>query len=532
MSAAPPPSPRSVKPRKPNFTPLFVIAVTSTEVMLERSGEIYPIEELPAIIIAEPSSMIVAEKMGEHILRLNDEFKDSETFQYKLTPIYRDLHPTNGEVKRRAILRDTTCTLIGFTGHYHHPIDPVSFIRASIDEINTADIPRLQKLMQWGKEVRDFCLQHDMKVKPSAGGLASQLLRDRRFYSEARRKVPKIINAKGRDKLPGNFYELYGERQVPYSASYLDMRGAHHHIARSVSFPCANTLHAYGYFSSERPRIWAQSRTPRFDRALASYGLLHVQLSVPHLPRKSFAPPYMRKGHGRHNVWIFTNELSLIESLGGKVEAIYAALISPDQDTGLAKYAKFAQEQLAEKPAAKPWLKPVLHSAYGVLAGRPRPVEIGWRVAAGGEDGEYPMWNKVVPVRVCKTKREVEAVVVNTIHRGMIEAEQRCMSLRLADQLTKQGGKVICVYADSLFVDMPQLPLLPAPWHLKTQTSGLQFLSAVHFMSPQLTRLPGVPQSRQGNFSPAAKTRALDGRGLPTRADDGTRVFRPMARIH
>jgi hypothetical protein len=496
--------------------------------MLERTGDVFPIEELPAVIIAEPSSMIVAEKMGEHILSLSETFADSETFQYKLTPIYRDLHATNGEVKRRAVLRDTTCTLIGFTGKYHHPVDPQSFIRASIDEIIPEEMPRLLKLMRWGREVRDFCLANDMKVKPSAGGLASQLLRDRRFYPNARRKVPKIINAKGRDKLPGNFYELYGERRTPYSAAYLDMKGAHHHIARTVSFPCANTLHAYGFFKSEKPKVWAEPRTRRMEITLASHGLLFVQLSVPHLPPNTFAPPYMQKGHGQHDVWIFTNELPLIESLGGKVEAIYAALVSPDRDTGLAKYAKFAQEQLAEKQDAKAWLKPVLHSAYGVLAGRPRPVEIGWRQAIGGEPDEYPMGGKVVPVRVCKTRGDVEAVVVNTIHRGMIEAEQRCMSLRLAAELTAQGGNVICVYADSLFVVMPQLPLLPAPWAVKEQVTELQFLSATHFVSRELTRLPGVSKRMEQTFGATALgTRSLNSHGLPVPAIDGTRVWRP-----
>jgi hypothetical protein len=499
--------------------------------MLERTGEVYPIGELPAAIVAEPASMIVAENMGEYVLRLSEAFADSETFQYKLTPIYRDLHPTNGEVKRRAVLRDTTTSLIGFPGRFHHPVDPNSFIRFGIDEIIEGDAPRLAKLMQWGREVRDFCLANDMKVKPSAGGLAAQLLRDPRFYPHARRKVPKMINARGREKLPGNFYELRGETHKPYAASYLDMQGAHHHIAQTVEFPCANSLHAYGYFTSGDPRIWAKAGSARFDQTLQCYGLLHIQLSVPHLPPATFAPPYMQLGHGLQDAWVFTNELPLVRELGGKVEAIYCALVSPDRDAGLAKYAKYAEEQLAEKPDAKPWLKPVLHSAYGVLAGRPRPVEIGWRNAKGGADGEYPMWNKMVPVRVVKTKHEIEAVVVNAIHRGMIEAEQRSMSLLLARNLTAQGGRVLCVYADSLFVDMEQLPLLPVPWRLKEQVTDLQFLSATHFVSPQMTRLPGIPAHMQKNFSPATRTRALDGSGLPARADSGTRVFRPMGRV-
>jgi hypothetical protein len=111
----------------------------------------------------------------------------------------------------------------------------------------------------------------------------------------------------------------------------------------------------------------------------------------------------------------------------------------------------------------------------------------------------------------------------------MIEAAQRCMSLELARELTAQGGDVICVYADSLFVDMPQLPLLPAPWRLKEQLTGLQFLSAVHFVSPQLTRLPGVSRSMRATFGKTAlQTRSLDRHGLPVGAVAGTRIFRPF----
>jgi hypothetical protein len=508
-----------------------VIAVTRAEIMLERSGEVFPIEELPAVIVAEPSSMIVAERMGEHILSLSARFADSTTFQYKLTPIYRDVHKVNGKAKGRAVLRDTTTTLVGFPGHFHHPVDPESFIRFSLDEIMPGDESKLIRLMKWGKQVRDFCLDNDMAVKPSAGGLASQLLRDRRFYPHARRKVPGLINSKGRDKLPGNYYDLLGERKVSHSASYLDMSGAHHHIARKVPFPDANKLHAYGCFKSEKPKVWAEHGTARLREALNCYGLLHVKLRVPHLGPNSFPPPCMSKGQGKHDVWIFTNELSMIRSLGGEVESIYAALISDTQDTGLAKYAEFAQTQLLEKAELKPWLKPVLHSPYGVLAGRPRPVEIGWRLANGGLESVYPMGGKVVPVKVVKTRYPIEPSTVNVIQRGMIEAEQRCMTLALAKELTERGGEVICIYADSLFVNMPQLPLLPAPWVLKDQVEDIQFLSATQFMSKQITRMPGVPHSRRKNFAPAGRTQALNEHGLPTRSDSGSRTFRPMASV-
>jgi hypothetical protein len=484
---------------------LHVISVTKTDVMLERTGEVYPIEELPNVIVAEDSSIIVAEEMGRVILRLNDAFKDSKTFQYKLTPIYRDAHPVNGKVKSRAVLRDTTTSLVGFPGHYHHPIDPVSFIRFSVNEFDKRDLPKLNKLMDWGMEVRNFCIENDLLFKPSAGGIAAQLLRDPRFYPKARRKVPKIINAKGRKRLPGNFYQLYGETERRYSASYVDMQGAHHFIAQRVKFPCANTLKAYGQFSTEKPTVWARPNSKRLRGVMSWHGLFHVKLSVPAIGKGRFAPPYMEK-QGQFDVWIFSNELPMIRALGGRVEAVYAVLGSPDVDEGLSKYAQWAVKQLDERADQKGWLKPLLHSPYGVLAARPRPMEFGWRIAKGGEADVYPMAGKVVPVKVLKTKRIIEGNTANVIHRAMIEAEQRMMALTLAQELSDKGGKVICIYADSLFVNMPQLPLLPEPWVLKEQVTNLRFLSATQFMSPQITRLPGVPSDLQGGYSPAGRT--------------------------
>jgi len=531
MSAEPQEPLPVVKPHLPSHSLFPVVAVTKREILLERTGEVYPIEELPMVIVAENSSMIVAEDMGRYILQLTERFKDSKTFQYKLAPIYRDVHPRNGQVKRRAVLRDTTTSLVGFPGHYHHPVDPLSFIRLSLEQIDPRNLPRLYKLLEWGCEVRNYCLENDMKLKASAGGIASQLLRDRRFYPRARRKVPKMINTKGRDKLPGNFYQLYGKRETDYAASYIDMENSHHQIAQRVTFPCANELRAYGYFRSDKPMVWAKPNSPRLHGALKQHGLFHVRLSVPHLPPETFVPPYMQHGHGLHNVWIFSNEIPLLQSLGGKIEAIYAALMSPTADEGLSRYAKYAIAQLDARPDMKPWLKPLLHSAYGVLAARARPMEIGWRNCDGGESDLYPMAGKMVPVKVVKMRREIEAKIVNTIHRGMIEAEQRVMALTLARELQERGGKVLCIYADSLFVDMPQLPLLPSPWRLKLQTDELRFISATQFVSPQLTRLPGVPTHLQENYAPALRTRALDARGLPTRADSGTRTFRPMVPV-
>lgn len=491
---------------------------------MERTAEVFPTAELPALVAVEPSSILVAEHMGEYVAQLAEAFSDSEDFQYKLTPIYRDSH---GKGKGRAVLRDTVTSLIGFPTRYHHPIDPVSFSRQSIGEIDGSDMPDMVKLLTWARNLRQFCMDNGLKMKPSAGGLAAQLLRDPRFYPATRRKAPALINQKARERLPGNYYELHTEPGEVRNAAYLDMQNSHHHLARRIQFPCANTLHAYGRYSSENPKAWALPGEPRFDRAITSPGMFYVKLAVPHLPPGSFPPPYMEKA-GPVNTWIFSNELPMIHELGGQVEAIFCAIVSDGIEEGLNKYAEYALRELDRKADDKAWLKPLLHSAYGVIAGKPRNLEIGWRKCNGGTDDLYPMAGKMLPVKVLKSKHPIEPKIVNALHRGMIEAEQRAEALSLARTLHHEGGEILCIYADSIFVTITQLPLLPEPWKVKVEATNLQFLSATHFMSTEITRLPGVPHTLRESFAPAARTRFADpSSGRPVRADSGSRVFRP-----
>lgn len=495
MSACPPPVERVVKPRKAGATQFPVIAICDGGILIDRTGEYYPITQLAQVIVTEPASLIVGSWMGEHILHLHEAFQGNTDFQFRLSPVYRDPIGRNGK-KGRATLRDTVVTLLGFKGKYHHPIDPSSFIGKTIDELDKSPEPELIRLMNWGKRVAAFCKDNDISPKASSGGLASQLLKDPRFYPADRRKAPRLLNDKVRKQLPGNYYDLITPAK---KATYLDMSNAHHYLATQIQFPCANDLHGYGNLN--KPKEWARPGTNRYNEAIKSIGLLHVRLSTPHIPPGSFPPPYMRK-QGQQNTWIYTNEIPYIETLGGRIEHVYGGIYSRKAEKGLNRFAEWAIKELEDRAQDRQWLKPTLHSVYGVLAAKPRAFEIGWRQTSKGEHNDiYPMGNKMIPVTVVKGKKPVDYRVTNVLHRGMIEAEQRTRTLQLATQLQKQGGKIICIYADSIFVHMPQLPILPPPWRAKADLMGLHFRSATHFESPQMTRLPGIPRRRRSASS-------------------------------
>jgi len=524
-------APRIVRPRIPKSDHRYVIAISRDWIVLERSEETFPIEDLGRILFSEPSSILVTQGFGPHIQRLQRMYEGDIQFNYRLTPLNRYARPwNNGHRVDQGHIVDSICNFIGWKStkkhipnRYHYPIDPIWFLTASIDDLNDSDEPRLRKLYKWGIEVRDWCLEQNLQIKASAGGLAAQLLRDQRFWPEPRRKVPRFINDTARYQLPGNYYRLHADTDRTYDAVYLDMENAHHSMASVLTFPDPNSLHAYGDWSygqrlERNPDAKPRAFAPASNALLRSHGLFHARLSVPHIPSHLFPPPYMERP-GERDVYLYSNELELVESLGGKVTGIHAAYVSRDSDHGLNKYAKFAVDQIRAHPKFKPWLKPTLHASYGLLAARPVPFETGYLRANGGEPGEYHMGPVSLPAIIKKRPHEIESRIANVIHRGMIEAAVRAEALRFARFLREEDGHtILAIYADAIFIedqarrfarnynaprgknDGRALKLMPPPWRVSDYVSGLRFHSAVHFTSPSISRLPGVPRTARERF--------------------------------
>lgn len=508
MSREYPPEPkRIVKPRKRSSTWRPIIAVSSKVLVLERGAE-YAAESLPALVATEPSSIIVAQDFGPHLARIIEAHKDHPLFNYRVTPRYR-----NDRERAAGEACDAIVNFVGFTGdenkkgaRYHYPLTPTHLVQCGIDDLRP-DLyeTRLDKLLTWAQEVRDWCHSHGLQLTPSSGGIVAQLLRDPRFYPQPRRKVPGLINGCARPQLPGNYYRLHAAERESYRAFYLDISSAHHVIARSTRFPDANSLHYYGRHTSdtsdtsdppERPRRFYAAAT---DELLAQYGLFHLSLSVPHIRERTFPPPWAQKT-GLHDAWVYSNELDTLRELDVRINGIYTALVSHEQDEGLNRYSRWAIEQLHEHRSSKPWLKPVLHSTYGVLAARPVPFETGFYRAKGGKQREYHIGAHTVEATARTSGKPVESRLANVIHRGMIEAGVRREALWMARYLTTvEGHHILAVYADSLFVldKGKPLPILPPHWRCETYCSDLVFYDATHFTSSELVRMPGMSRNRR-----------------------------------
>lgn len=513
-----PPEPRTVKPRQPNGHPWLPIIALDREgrsIFCEMTGTIHGWNEAAQILRIHPPAIIACIGASQLLVELDREYGEDPLWQYRVTPIKRDLRNPDPTRRRRQVA-DTLVNYFGWKGssyttstgrranrkgRWFYPLDPTLFSNARVMDLVGGVSGG--HLFAWARDVREWCHAEGLAPSPTAGGLGGQLLRDPRWYPAARRKVPRATNRRAREVLPGNYYRLYVDEHTPMDATYIDMSSSHHHAATGLAFPCANHLYARGHFKVTdttdttvmRSTLWAPAGTRRYNALLKSHGLLRIQLNVPSLKADQFPPPYMATA-GRRLAWVYTNELPMIQALGADIEGIEAAWTSYERDTGLNEYAAWALTEIATMtPERKKWAKIALLAAYGNLAAKARVTEFAYRNANGGQAREYPAGNDVLHVRAYITDIERELPTVNVIHRGMIEAEQRRLVLELARELTVNGQHVISIYADAIMVAAgPALPFLPPPWRIDAHLTRVRFFAPTAYTSLERSRLPGIPR--------------------------------------
>ena len=493
------PAPRIVRPRKTGANWLPILVLTHEWAYTETEGPL-PLWELPNYLRHAPSSLVVAQDFGFHFGNIVKRFEGDDTFTYRVTPIAR-YHRDN---RHKSICVDAICNYFGWRilkadgrtrrTHYHYPLDPIWFLSSNINEIDdNPDKSIMQKLTDWATQLRQWAYDNELKVTPSAGGIAAQLLKDSRFYPEPRRKVPKVINRMARPYLPGNYYELRCKPGIPRNAIMLDMENAHHALAKRIKFPDANTLHAFGTTDSNTGQPWSNNR-----EILNRPGLFRLQVTIPHIPDEQFPPPAL-KNPSNNILTVYSNELQWLQSFGVKIEGIWWAITSNQSEPGLNKYAEWAIREIRKNPTSKTWLKPTLHSVYGLLATRAQPFETGFR----GNGWDYPMGSNSIPVKRVRIDREIESSIVNVIHRGMIEAEVRKECLFYARLLNEvDHHRILAIYADAILVEDTgkEIRLLEAPWRIKETVKHITFENATTFTSPTISRLPGVPRDSRERF--------------------------------
>lgn len=354
-------------------------------------------------------------------------------------------------------------------------------------------------LLAWAVDVRAWAERNDLELRNAFAGYAAQLLRDSRFYPHARRKVPRVTNEKARPSLPGNLVNIY-VRPGPtaYDVTAIDQRSAHHRITQRVPLPDANTLFARGFYSDpdNAPQYWAERGSHQYQRTMGEPGLLFVGMHSRRTLRNDHRLP-LQDYQGFRRVFLYTNMVDFVESTGSYIDGIYAAWTSSTLDTGLPRYGKWAQHEIENAPPhRKKWLKPLLHSTYGLLAARPRPLEVGHRQAKGGRRERFLLGPREFDVRMIRLP-DWQPITANVIQRGVIEAETQVRSLRMAQFLTDAGCRVLHIHTDGLHVE-GQLPLLPDDWAI-TALTRVTYIDRVSWVAKERTCLPGrdVQQRRE-----------------------------------
>lgn len=505
--------PRTVKPRKDDSKWLPLIVIGKDEVLLERTGELHPRLTLRDLIIRERPSIVIAQGVAEMVASLTQEFARSEDWQYRVTPTRREIHRPGA--RRNPVVVDTLVNYFGFRGElrasgksrkpgrWFYPVDPFVFVRVGLSAMHTGTCPEIVHMLTWGIDLRAFCAANGLTITPTGGGLAGQLLRDPRFYPQARRKVPRKTNAAIRDHLPGNFYRLYVNPDVVIPrAVYLDMASAHHHVAARTTFPHADRLMRRGDWDSTDPTDttvphgrpqWEPGTRGFTELLLGSHGLLRMRLRVPAVP-DGFPLPCMER-EGVRSAYVYTNEIPYLLSMGCSIEGIDAAWTAFQRDHGLNRYARWALSEIeAMPPERKRWAKPVLLSAYGILAAKPKLMEMGHRISKSGRIVELPAGKLTLSAHM-KRLGIREVPVANVVQRGMIEAGTRLASIQLARAMRAEGRRVLSIYADAVFLeDNGPMPFLSHPWTVKAYLTNLIFHNPTSFTSAEVSKLPGIPR--------------------------------------
>lgn len=346
-------------------------------------------------------------------------------------------------------------------------------------------------LLELATDIRGWCKEQEIPLPSTLAGIANSLLRDKRFWPEARGRVPKATNENVRKFLPGVYSELRAPKyEYNRYAVALDQKTAYHVAAQEVPTPDPTSLFARGYFNTpEQSPLWARPDTELYRRIMAQPGIVYVQVDVKHLRKTQVRPPAV-KNAGRYRCALWTNEIALCEANGVTIEGITAAWTSNRPDEGLPRYGAFAQRQITDaSELRKRWLKPTLHALYGLLATRPRRVKIGHLRGSAKHEGVARIgFGHEFPVRQADLG-VIQPLTTNVATLGTLQAEIRKRSLQLALHLLEAGATVLHIHADGLHVE-GEIPLIPDGWTAEPLTH-LQYLDDHSWIADEGDCLPG-----------------------------------------
>jgi hypothetical protein len=507
---------------------------------MDENGVIGETSSLVGALRKLPLSTVVYAGESITFLRLVQErYGALPNFNFRVTPIEREIFTPNNP--RRQVLTVTAVSWFGWKeskcgrgnalrNRYHLLIDPTSFNGDMVkDNTFTAH-------MEWARDIRAFCVEQGWDLKPTQGAVGRQALRDPRFYPRPRRKVPRATNEKVRAHLPGNHYQLGQEPdpEIRYDATYLDQSKAHHFHAKEAALPDSGSLYGYGQFRKDSlAKPWRKGARVRSFLASGFTGMLACQLwwPVDRRGETQFVPKYLQAYSTKSQpanvpVFIFTEDIPLLDSLGVRIQSIFSAWGSTERDVGISTYARWAIAELGDKPPL--WKKRILLAPYGALATGVRKQTVGYHQSKRGVAHTLRSKSGVeLDVSLHQSSKLSEPSTNNVLHRALIEASNRAETLMFANELQAAGHNVLCIYVDAVIVeddsDLP-LPALMTPWREDAALTRLRFLSDSQFVSNEIEKLPGLTgEQRKRHLGPGGL------RGAPRLGTAQDRFARKLA---
>lgn len=379
------------------------------------------------------------------------------------------------------------------------------------------DAERLTWLHSFARELVETFTGWGVAVRPTPGAVGARFLRDDRFWSQPRRRIPSRINAAGRRQLPGNMYagDFVG-RSIPH-AYEVDMRSAHHQAAAIVEFTDADALWARGKISTEDARIWRAPDDCRYADLLGRPGLFYLRVRVDdndETLRRRFQLPGLREP-GERTVAAWSPEvLHYLTEPGVEVVGVVGAITSrrrPEEiGAGLNGFAQWALDRIAEMDDAtrKRWAKGALLATYGAMAQGPQDKRMLWGTSPtpASSPGAVLVGGRMVRAHISTPPRTSEPIYANVIDRGIIEAKVRIEALTFARRIERRGGHVAMIQADAVFVhelEEHRLAVVMAEmqsateWRV-TEHRDIRFPQVNSVVSDVADKRPGIP--RQGRL--------------------------------
>lgn len=345
------------------------------------------------------------------------------------------------------------------------------------------------ELTRWATGMREWCKENDLPIGRSLSSIGASLSRDARFWPNDRGRVPSATNEKVREYLPGVTVKCEDRYSFHGHVLTLDQRRAYHTIAKETPLPDPTTLYARGYFynPTKTDRLWTYPGRKVYERTLKQPGLYALLVRVRN--RDEMALPCVQE-RGERIVFVWSPEVrELDRDPRVTIIGMRAAWTSTKVEEGLATYGAWALEQIAENPDLAAWLKPSLHSMYGLLAAKPTVLLRAELHMANGVD--YPIYynGRKVPFKAMLIPHT--SAVTNVCVLGVLQAELRVRTLEMARHLVAAGAKILRIHSDGLHFTVAQLPTYDeARWKLE-EIHSVHYFDDVTYICDERIVAPG-----------------------------------------